>query len=322
MGIGKQLVSVLMAVYKPDIQWLKEQLISVDNQDYPNIELLICDDCPEAYVDEKIVVECVKNIPFKIVRNDKNLGSNKTFERLTEMGSGKYFSYCDQDDVWHSDKVSRMVEVLESTGSPLVCSDLAIIDGEGKRTADSITKVRKRHIFLEGENLAESLLVRNFVSGCAMLIRADIAKKSLPFVDSLVHDHWLAINAALNGRIEVIRETLIEHREHGGNQTGVLQGVNGKSDYFKTRIENMQNRIADYKDRLFKYDRIMQTVDELEKFNEARLRYFYKHRYCDFKIMRKYRNFSKEAVMLETVMPFLPERIIKNIFKIIKIGIV
>lgn len=322
MGTDKPLVSVLMAVYKPNVQWFREQLISVDNQDYSNIELLVCDDCPEAYVDEKIISECVKKIPFKIVRNEKNLGSNKTFERLTEMGSGKYFSYCDQDDVWNSDKVSRMVEVLENTGSPLVCSDLAIIDGNGKRTADSITKVRKRHVFLEGENLAGSLLVRNFVSGCAMLIRTDIAKKSLPFVDSLVHDHWLAINAALNGRIEVIREPLIEHREHGGNQTGVLQGVNTKSAYFKTRIENMNDRIVDYKDRLFKYDGIMQTVAELEKFNEARLRYFYNHMYCDYKIMKKYRNFSKEAVMLETIMPFLPEQLIKIIFKIIKIGIV
>lgn len=322
METDKPLVSVLMAVYKPNIQWLKEQLTSVDNQDYPNIELLICDDCPGAYVDEKIFSECMKNIPFRIVRNEKNSGSNKAFERLTEMGNGKYFSYCDQDDVWHSDKVSRMVEVLENTGSPLVCSDLAIINGEGRLIADSITKKRKRHIFLEGEGLAKGLLVRNFVSGCAMLIKADIAKKSLPFVDSLVYDQWLAVIAALNGRIEVIRESLIDHREHGGNQTGILQGVGSKAEYFKARIENMQDRIVDYKNRLFEHDEIMQTVNELEEFNDARLRYFNKHKYCDLKIMRRYRNFSENAVRLETIMPFLPEWLTKIVFKIIKTGIV
>lgn len=322
MGTDKPLVSILLAVYKPNEVWLREQLESLNEQTYPNIELLICDDCPESPADEKIFEECITKFPFKIVRNEKNSGSNKTFERLTEMGRGKYLSYCDQDDVWYSDKVSRMVEVLENAGSPLVCSDLAIIDGEGKRTADSITKVRKRHIFLEGESLAGALLVRNFVSGCAMLIRTDIAKKSLPFVDSLVHDHWLAINAALNGKIEVIGEPLIDHREHGNNQTGVLQGVNTKSEYFQTRIENMRKRIIDYKDRLFEYDEICGLVADLEKFNEARIRYFYSHRQCDLKIMKKYSGFSKQAVMLEAVMPFLPDWIMSFIFKLIKAGFV
>lgn len=322
MGTGKPLVSVLLAVYKPNEAWLREQLKSLNEQTYSDIELLVCDDCPEFPVDEKIFEECITEFPYTIYRNEKNSGSNKAFEMLTEKGNGKYFSYCDQDDVWHSDKVERMAEVLESTGSPLVCCDLSIIDGEGKRIADSITKVRKRHIFLEGENLAGSLLVRNFVSGCAMMMRADIAKESLPFVDSLVYDQWLAVYAAVNGRIEVIKETLIKHREHGGNQTGVLQGINTKAEYYRSRIENMSDRTVDYKNRLFKYDNIMQTVFDLEKFNNARSRYFLNHRYSDLKIMRKYKNFSKEAVMLETLMPFLPERLIRIIFRIIKIGII
>ncbi len=322
METGKPLVSVLLAVYKPNEKWLREQLKSLNEQSYPNIEILVCDDCPEFPVDEKIFDECVTKFPFRVFRNDKNLGSNKTFERLTELGNGKYFSYCDQDDVWHSDKVERMVEVLENTGSPLVCCDLAIIDGEGKRVANSITKVRKRHIFLEGENLAGGLLVRNFVSGCAMMMKANIAKTSTPFVDSLVHDQWLAIKAALNGRIEVIREALIEHREHGDNQTGVLQGVSTKDEYFRVRIENMKYRITDYKDRLSGYEDISRTICELEEFNEARIRYFRGHRLSDLKIIRKYSGFAKQAAALETIMPFLPEWAVKKIFKIIKTGII
>ncbi len=322
METDKPLVSVLLAVYKPNERWLREQLNSLNEQSYRNIELLVCDDCPEFPVDVKFFEEYITKFPFEIVRNEVNLGSNKTFERLTEMGRGKYFSYCDQDDVWHADKAERMVEVLECTGSPLVCGDLRIIDGAGELAADSITKIRKRHIFYEGSGLALKLLISNFVSGCAMMMRADIAKQSVPFVDSLVYDQWLAINAALNGRIEVIREALIDHREHGENQTGILHNVNSKSDYYRSRIENMRERIADYKDRLSGFDDIMRIVAGLEEFNEARSRYFYSHRLRDLKIMRKYRAFGGQAIILETVMPFLPEWAIKKVFNLIKSGII
>lgn len=320
MGTDKPRVSILMAVYKPNERWLREQLSSLNEQTYSNLELLIYDDCPEFPLDEEIVQELITAFPYRIIRGEKNLGSNKAFERLTVEGEGKYFSYCDQDDIWHSEKVERMVEVLESTGSPLVCSDLAIIDGDDKRIADSITKVRKRHVFYEGEGLASRLLVKNFVTGCAMMIRANIAKKSVPFVDSLVHDQWLAINAALCGRIEVIHEPLIDYRQHGGNQTGVLKGINSKQDYYEERIGDMQRRLSDYKSRLNEVAGIRQTISELEEFNEARSRYFYSHKSADLRIMRKYRGFARQDVLFETFIPFLPEWTVKKAFRLIQNG--
>ncbi|MCH5195595.1 MAG: glycosyltransferase family 2 protein [Oscillospiraceae bacterium] len=322
MGTDKPLVSILMAVYKPNEKWLREQLSSLNAQTYPNLELVIYDDCPERPLEESIVREMITAFPYRVIRGEKNLGSNKAFERLTVEGEGEYFSYCDQDDVWHPDKIQRMAKVLEDTGSPLVCSDLAIIDGGGNKLADSITKVRKRHVFYDGEGLSGYLLVRNFVTGCAMMMRADVAKGAVPFVDSLVHDQWLAINAALCGRIEVIREPLIDYRQHGGNQTGVLMSVNSKQDYYNMRIENMRRRIIDYKARLSEYDELSQVIADLEEFNEARSRYFYGHKSADLRIMRKYKSYSRQAVLLETIMPFLPEWTAKVIFSIIRSGII
>lgn len=320
MGTDKPLVTILMAVYKPNEEWLCEQLLSLNEQTYANLELLIYDDCPDCPLDENVVSKLITAFPFRIIRGEKNLGSNKAFERLTVEGTGKYFSYCDQDDVWHSDKVERMVDVLEQSGSPLVCSDLAIIDGNGRHIADSITKIRKRHVFHEGDGLAGYLLVRNFVTGCAMMIRSDVAKSSVPFVDSLVHDQWLAINAALNGRIEVIREPLIDYRQHNNNQTGVLKGVNSKQDYYEARIGDMKRRLVDYKARLNEFAQIKQTIDELEEFNEARSRYFYSHKASDRAIMKRYKYFAKQDVLFEIVMPFLPGWAVAKAFRLIQNG--
>lgn len=317
---AKPLVSILMAVYKPNEKWLREQLLSLNTQTYENLELVIYDDCPDFPVDEGIIAECIRSIPYRLLRGEHNLGSNKAFERLTLEGRGDWFSYCDQDDVWHADKVERMMKKVEEECAVLVGSDLAIIDGEGVRYADSITKIRRRHVFLEGEGLAPTLLIRNFIPGCAMLIRADLARKSVPFVNSLVHDQWLAINAAIEGRISVIREPLIEYRQHKNNQTAMLKGVETRQDYFNERIGNMSDRLADYRKRLSSCKQLEQTLADLEAFNQARIRYFSHPSLRDWKVMRKYRHFSKEAVMLESVMPFLPKSLLKWIFERIRSG--
>ena len=61
----------------------------------------------------------------------KILGSNRTFERLTEEAEGEYFAYCDQDDVWLPEKLAVLQEALEREKALLVCSDMYIIDGGG-----------------------------------------------------------------------------------------------------------------------------------------------------------------------------------------------
>lgn len=319
MGTDKPLVSILMAVYKPNEKWLREQLRSLNEQTYPNIELLVCDDYPESPADEKIFSECVTAFPFEIMHNAKNLGSNKAFERLTEAGRGKYFSYCDQDDIWHADKVERMVKVLEESGSPMVCSDLAIIDGEGRHIADSITKIRKRHVFLEGEGLAGGLLVRSFVTGCAMMMRADIARASVPFVGSLIHDQWLAINAALNGRIEVIREPLIDYRQHENNQTSILKGVYDKHSYYIERLIKYRERIEDYRSRIYT-DELKSSIDELKEFYDARIRYFIKFNLCDLKTMRRHKELAPDSVFLESLLHFIPDFVFKKILTLAQRG--
>ena len=86
MGIGKPRIAILMAVYEPRMDWLREQLLSLDAQTYPNLMLYIRDDCSPTVPFEEIqscVQDCIRAFPYEIKRNEKNLGSNGTFEWLT-----------------------------------------------------------------------------------------------------------------------------------------------------------------------------------------------------------------------------------------------
>ena len=68
METDKPLVSILLAVYKPNEKWLIEQLISLNEQSYENLELIVYDDCPENPVNEELFTSNITNFSFKIIR--------------------------------------------------------------------------------------------------------------------------------------------------------------------------------------------------------------------------------------------------------------
>lgn len=251
---GKPLISILLAVYEPRMDWLRELLTSLNDQTYPNLRLYVRDDCSPTTPFEKIqscVQDCIRAFPYEIRRNEKNLGSNLTFEQLTREAEGEYFAYCDQDDIWLPEKLEVLEKAIEESGALLACSDVCVIDGRGKKTANSITEVRHRHCFMSGkDDVCHRLLTRNFVIGCTMLICRGVAQAAIPFLPEMIHDHWLALYAASRGLIVSLPLPLIRYRIHGGNQTGVLVGVSSKQTYIDLRILGFQKRICHIADRL------------------------------------------------------------------------
>lgn len=243
---GKPRIAILMAVYEPRMDWLREQLLSLDAQTYPNLMLYIRDDCSPTVPFEEIqscVQDCIHAFPYEVKRNEKNFGSNGTFERLTREAEGDYFAYCDQDDVWLPEKLEVLERAMAESDARLACSDMYVIDAEGKRTANSIKDVRRHHVFKRGSGLAPELLFHNFVTGCTMLVYAADARAAVPFCPYMVHDHYLALWCAERGKILSIEKPLICYRIHSGNQTNLLSGVSDKSSYGNVRICKMLKRL-------------------------------------------------------------------------------
>ena len=52
----EETVDILVATYKPNIVYLKQQIDSILNQTYKNIQIIISDDCSE----DKNVIEVLK----------------------------------------------------------------------------------------------------------------------------------------------------------------------------------------------------------------------------------------------------------------------
>lgn len=308
METGKPLISILMAVYEPRLDWLREQLESLEKQSYPNLRLYVRDDCSMTVhfqEIERLVKKCIRSFPCELARNEENLGSNGTFERLTREAEGEYFAYCDQDDVWLPEKLTVLQEELEQSGALLVCSDMLIIDAEGRQVADSITKVRRRHRFQSGEGLAENLLISNFVTGCTMLVRSETAKAAIPFCPYMVHDHYLALWCGERGTIVSMEIPLLKYRVHRNNQTSLLAGVTDKASYGTVRIHKMLERLRWLKEHFPCGERLEIALENRLTWAQAR-EGNWQHQGGKWTVW-KYRRYSPVPSLFELFAPEMPE---------------
>ncbi|MDQ6903592.1 MAG: glycosyltransferase, partial [Bacteroidota bacterium] len=71
------LVSIVMATYNGE-RFLKEQLDSVFEQTYPNLEIVIIDDCSSDHTFSILNKYAEEHLNMKLFENEKNLGHIKT----------------------------------------------------------------------------------------------------------------------------------------------------------------------------------------------------------------------------------------------------
>lgn len=237
-------ITIAMAIYKPRLDWLKEELVSIQNQTYRKFQLMVWNDCPnDKYDYNTLFKKYLIDIPFYIYQGEQNLGSNSAFENLTKKVDTPFIAYCDQDDVWMPNKLETLRSFFDKSNTTLAFSDMNVINENSEVIAQQIQEVRPRQKFYVGKDALSHLLAKNFVTGCTMMMRSDIAKEAIPFSSSVFHDWWLAVFAAMKGNIVKSQFPLMKYRIYGGNQSAVLKGVINKKSYFEIRIKNIMNSL-------------------------------------------------------------------------------
>ena len=302
--VNENNITVVMALYKPNLKWLEEELVSIEKQTYREFSVLVWNDCPaDDYDYDSFFKKYLISIPFYIYKGRENLGSNGAFAELTRLVKTPYIAYSDQDDIWCEDKLEILLNTIESEKAALVCSDMIIIDGESRVTASSISEVRPRHIFYPGKQALEHLLFKNFVTGCTMMMKTDIAQAALPFPESVFHDWWLAIYAAATGKIAMAAKPLMKYRIYGGNQSAMLAGIHDKESYYEKRIATQYEFL---KLILEKFNE-NQEVQDAWQWCKARKDYFQNPNLSSAGILWKRRKNNKWTSYFEIILPFMPK---------------
>lgn len=313
-------LAILLAVYEPREDWLIELLDSLNRQTYPHVTLYVRDDASPTYSFDRLqrlVKEHITAFPVFLYQNEKNLGSNQTFEALVRDANERYIAFCDQDDVWLPDKLKNTVELLQNSPlSPtLVCTNVSVMDGEGNEIAPTIDAHRRRHVLLRGRELAPQLIYRNFVMGCTVVMERERALSYLPFPDEAVHDHYLAFRAALDGALDFLPEPQMRYRVYGGNQTGVMTGVRTKQDYYHRRILAFEGRIT-----CFSAFSSLPALTEASAWVEARKRNFHRQK-GGFGALWRTRHINRAASLFELFALRFPAPLFRVSVRLVQKGV-
>jgi hypothetical protein len=211
-GAGRGSIAVCMATFEPDEGRLRAQIDSLRAQTDPNWVCVISDDGSSPGRFTAIEAAVAGDERFTVSRSPRRRGVYGNFERALRMAPAEadLLAPCDQDDVWHPDKLAVLREALG--GAQLVYSDQRLVDPDGGVLRSTLWEGRRN----EHGNLA-SLLVSNTVTGAAMLLRRSVLERALPFPDApgiVLHDHWLALVALATGGIAYVDRPLYDYVQH------------------------------------------------------------------------------------------------------------
>lgn len=234
------MVDILLAAYNGE-KYISEQLESILHQTCSDIRILIRDDGSTDHTPD-IIRAYEQREPGRIhvFENHPATGSAKAnFFRLLQDADSEYIMFCDQDDIWNSDKVeltlNRMRELEVEAASEqkagnkragvqtqiplLVHTDLNVVDEKGKLLAASF----QQYMNLPVEKSLRRLIIQNYVTGCTVMINrclAEYMKRAEQLEHVLMHDHWAALIATVFGKTAYLDIPTMGYRQHGNNSVG------------------------------------------------------------------------------------------------------
>lgn len=107
---GEKKVSVLVRTCgRPQV--LRETLISLRNQTYPNLEIVVVEDGPDTA--RKMIEREFADLPIVYEATGRKMGRSAAGNRALALATGDYLNFLDDDDVFFADHVETLVMELQ-----------------------------------------------------------------------------------------------------------------------------------------------------------------------------------------------------------------
>jgi rhamnosyltransferase len=292
---------VILASFNGE-KFIKDQIISILNQENVNIEIFVFDDLSTDRTTE--IVESINDFRVKLFINKINFGSAalnffNAFKSIPNDVISKFdfISLSDQDDLWFPDKLINAIKLLDFNNADLYFSNLYLWNQNEKRISmlNKCFKIKKYDYLFEGGS-----------AGCTYVLSLNYffdLNKSIDINkfknwENFSHDWYIYFHARLIKKIVVFdNHSYIKYRIHENNVHGQLNINNFnsfKKRYYLIKSGWFRKHINNYK-TYFNHDSI-----ELEIYNNylnskfSRLYILIKY---NFNLIRSKRKFLKFFIL-------------------------
>lgn len=235
-------VSIVLATHNGE-RYLQEQLESLRQQTMLPIELIVSDDDSK---DETaaIVEKFIATAPFPVIykSNSPALGFADNFMSAVSLASGNWIAFCDQDDIWASEKLSKCNAFMSLPEVTQIVHQAALIDGDGApigffRQGIETTGLRKPlHYDAWGTFAGFSQIIRRSVFSVSPA--AERFEDYIRPGNRVAHDRWGHFLSQSLGYTAEIAEPLVSYRQHGKNVYGAVSRIKKVRSLVKIREEN------------------------------------------------------------------------------------
>ncbi|WP_017815626.1 glycosyltransferase family 2 protein [Paenibacillus shenyangensis] len=222
-------MQVLLSTYNGE-KYIGDQLDSILQQPYEHIKVLIRDDGSSDNTVAIIENYCNRYRGRIQLLKGKNIGVIPSFWTLMQQADQKaaYFCFCDQDDVWMSDKTVRAVHQLEKmeqeqpygiTIPAMIFTATQLTDAQLNPTVIWPGKPAREPSFYNA-------LIQNIAVGATVSFNYQTLRLLMNTQDDVnlsniqMHDWWMYLVISSMGKVQFDPQPSIYYRQHSNNAVG------------------------------------------------------------------------------------------------------
>lgn len=232
------MLTICLSLFNPNIKYFKELIDSLCSiQSTFQLEVYIRNDGSTTSLleHENYANRHLKNLKWK---DGMNIGVNESFISLLKEVKTKYVAFCDQDDIWHKEKLTSAIELLEFAKKKVYCSNLQLMSSNSERMSQ---------LFFRSGQKDFSPLYRNYVVGCTTVFHIEYAQKLIQVQKSTpntyhLFDQKLGVIAFENSDLIFDPNYYISYRIHENNVIGK------KNQGIISRVLRVRNFIKLYRE--------------------------------------------------------------------------
>lgn len=238
-------VAILLSTYNGE-QFLGEQLNSIIEQNHQSWFIVASDD---GSCDSTVTI--LENYQYKlgnerliILRGPRQGFATNFLSMLrNESIQSDYFAFCDQDDIWHPDKLTRAITWLSSqkTNIPtLYCSRTRLVNSDGHAIGLS-------PLFSKSPSF-KNALVQSLAGGNTMVFNNKTRELVLNAGNFTVvsHDWWIyLLTSGSGGLIYYDSKPSLDYRQHSANLVGSNSSLRDRLVRMRFMLEGRFNEWND-----------------------------------------------------------------------------
>lgn len=198
-------ISVIIPTYNRGNSIIKS-INSVISQTYYNLEILVIDDCSTD--NTETLISKLNDTRIKYIKLKENKGASFARNIGIQISTGKYITFQDSDDIYHSNKIEKQYKNLIKKQSDL---DFCQICLHFNDSFEAIFPRDYQQKNIRRKRILDELCNGNFISTQSIFVKTTIIKDNLFDINfPRLQDYDLVLRIIPNCKVSYSKEVLVD----------------------------------------------------------------------------------------------------------------